>query len=112
MTANLIPTAPGVFNWPNRQWAETRLPFVRLASVVMADDERAALTASMSEAEAEGFAMNLMNTANHLRDLADICDAAADKAAAIWDAAHPDVSGKPSRRRNRNFCATTPSISL
>lgn len=93
MSADLIPTAPGVFNWPNRQWAETWLPFVRLASVVVADDERAALTVGMSEAEAEGFAMNLMNTANHLRDLANMCDAAADKAAAIWDAAHPEVRG-------------------
>ena len=59
----------------------------------MQDEERASLTVNMSEAE--GFAMNLMNSANHLRDLADMCDAAADKAAAIWDAAHPEVSGAP-----------------
>lgn len=98
MSADLIPTAPGVFQWSNAAWSEKWLPMVRLASVVIADERRAALTVNMSEADVEGFTMDLMRTANHLRDLADMCDAAADKAAAIWDAAHPEVSGAPDSR--------------
>jgi hypothetical protein len=84
-----VQTEGGVFNWTNDEWAMRRLPFVRLASLAMLPDRHDALFA-MDEAEAVTMVDELLDAAEHLKALPDLCAAAAIHVADTRGASRPN----------------------